>query len=125
MAVESITFNKPLVTRVDESRDDIARMIKAMRDVNQPTQTSGTETIPSTSTSFEQVLMQARGSVDQVNSLGKTSAELKNAYVSGATNVSLTDVVAASQKSDLAFQALLTVRNKLLDAYRQIMDMPV
>ncbi|HEX4937182.1 MAG TPA: flagellar hook-basal body complex protein FliE, partial [Candidatus Kapabacteria bacterium] len=34
-------------------------------------------------------------------------------------------VMVASQKSSLAFQAVVQVRNKLVDSYKEIMNMPV
>jgi flagellar hook-basal body complex protein FliE len=40
-------------------------------------------------------------------------------------NVPLTDVVLAMQKSSLSFEATMQVRNKVLRAYEEIMNMPV
>jgi flagellar hook-basal body complex protein FliE len=40
-------------------------------------------------------------------------------------DVPLTDVVLSMQKSSLAFEATLQVRNKILKAYEDIMNMPV
>ena len=37
----------------------------------------------------------------------------------------LTDVVMNMQKSSLAFEATLQIRNKVLKAYEDIMNMPV
>jgi flagellar hook-basal body complex protein FliE len=39
--------------------------------------------------------------------------------------VPLTDVVLAMQKSSLAFEATLQIRNKVLKAYDDILNMPV
>ena len=39
--------------------------------------------------------------------------------------IPLTDVVLAMQKSSLAFEATLQVRNKVLKAYEDIFNMPV
>ena len=39
--------------------------------------------------------------------------------------IPLTDVVLAMQKSSLAFEATLQIRNKVLKAYEDIMNMPV
>jgi flagellar hook-basal body complex protein FliE len=39
--------------------------------------------------------------------------------------VPLTDVVLGMQKSSIAFEATLQVRNKLLSAYKDIVSMPV
>ncbi|MEZ5649166.1 MAG: flagellar hook-basal body complex protein FliE [Burkholderiaceae bacterium] len=60
--------------------------------------------------------------------VGKTEAqaqELQKAFVAGADNVSLEQTMIAVQKSQLAFQATLTVRNRLVSAYTDIMNMQV
>lgn len=46
------------------------------------------------------------------------------AYERGETN-DIAGVMLARQKSSIAFEATLQVRNKLLSAYRDIMNMPV
>ena len=43
----------------------------------------------------------------------------------GAPNLSLADVMVMKEKSGIAFEATLQVRNKVLEAYKQIMNMPV
>jgi flagellar hook-basal body complex protein FliE len=43
----------------------------------------------------------------------------------GDENVSLSDVMIARNKSSVAFEATIQVRNKLVDAYKQLMNMPV
>ena len=65
-----------------------------------------------------------RAAVDQVNATQQSAAALKNAYERGE-EVPLTDVVLSMQKSSLAFEATLQVRNKVLRAYEEIMNMPV
>ena len=49
---------------------------------------------------------------------------LKEAFDRGE-DVPLTNVVLAMQKSSLAFEATLQVRNKVLKAYEDILNMPV
>ena len=49
---------------------------------------------------------------------------MRNAYESGE-DIPLTDVVMSMQKSSLAFEATLKIRNKVLKAYEDIMNMPV
>lgn len=64
-------------------------------------------------------------SIDSVNQVQKTSASLKTSFEKGDPNVTLTDVMIASQKSSLAFSAMVEVRNKFLEAYKTVMNMPV
>jgi len=56
--------------------------------------------------------------------LQSKSRALTEAYERGE-NVPLTDVVLGMQKSSIAFEATLQVRNKVLKAYEDILNMPV
>jgi len=62
--------------------------------------------------------------LNQVNDLQMQSDDLVDRYQRGES-VPLTEVVLASQKSSLAFEATLQVRNKVLKAYEDILNMPV
>ena len=72
--------------------------------------------------SFGQMLEQA---VNGVNSVQKASGNLAKAYEMGDPNVDITDVMVASQKASVSFQSMVQVRNKLIEAYRDVMNMPV
>jgi len=63
--------------------------------------------------------------IDTVNDAEMTSSRLKKAYELGDKDVNLTQVMIASQKSEISFQALLQVRNKLLSAYQEIMRIQI
>ena len=63
--------------------------------------------------------------INAVNEAQQSSAELKRAYVAEVPGTELTDVMIASQKADLSFRAMTEVRNKLVTAYQDIMNMPV
>ncbi|CAK0762476.1 Flagellar hook-basal body complex protein FliE [Gammaproteobacteria bacterium] len=71
---------------------------------------------------FGQVL---KNSLESVNQLQHTSQGLQTALEEGNKEISLAQVMIASQKSSLAFQATVEVRNKLLDAYKEVMSMQV
>ncbi|MEM7503080.1 MAG: flagellar hook-basal body complex protein FliE [Pseudomonadota bacterium] len=66
-----------------------------------------------------------KSSLDSVNELQSQSRDLKTAFERGDTNVSLAEAMIASQKADLSFRAMSEVRNKLVTAYQEIMNMPV
>jgi flagellar hook-basal body complex protein FliE len=65
-----------------------------------------------------------KGVLQEVNSTQQASKALRTAYERGE-DVPLTDVVMSIQKSSLAFEATLQIRNKVLKAYEEIMNMPV
>ncbi len=73
-------------------------------------------------TDFHQVFSSA---INKVNELQKTSGQLAEAYQLGDNKVSLSDVMVASQKSGVAFQAMTQIRNRLVEAYQEVMNMPV
>jgi flagellar hook-basal body complex protein FliE len=64
------------------------------------------------------------GALGQVNTLQVQSSDMRTAFDRGE-NIALTDVVLGMQKSSLAFEATLQVRNKVLKAYEDILNMPV
>ena len=43
----------------------------------------------------------------------------------GDRSVSISDAMIASQKASVAFTATVEVRNKFVEAYKEIMNMPV
>lgn len=71
---------------------------------------------------FGNMLKQA---VDGVNAIQKQSGAAKTAVEMGDRSVTLADAMIASQKASVAFQATVEVRNKFVEAYKEIMSMPV
>lgn len=72
--------------------------------------------------SFNSVFNQV---LDQANQLNQNADGLKTRFELGDPNVSLGEVMIASQKSNLSFEAMLRVRNKLVQAYQDVMNMPI
>jgi len=71
---------------------------------------------------FSQLLKMA---VDQVNATQQHASSLATAYEKGDPTVDIPEVMIASQKASVAFQAMTQVRNKLISAYEEIMKMPI
>ena len=63
--------------------------------------------------------------IDKVNEVQQASSATSKAYIQGDPNVDITDVMIASQKSGVAFDATVQVRNKLVEAYKDVMNMPI
>ena len=72
--------------------------------------------------SFAGALGQALQSVSQ---LQNESTMLQQQFQLGVEGASLEKAMISMQKSQVAFQAALTVRNRLVSAYTDIMNMPV
>ncbi len=64
-------------------------------------------------------------SISSVNESQQASATLKDSFQRGDPDTSLTEVMLQVQKADLSFRAMTEVRNKLVTAYQEIMNMPV
>lgn len=60
-----------------------------------------------------------------VSQLQEDGAALQRRFLMGDESASLERTMMAMQKSQVAFQAALTVRNRLVSAYTDIMNMPV
>ncbi len=66
-----------------------------------------------------------KSSVDKVAGMQNDAKALSVAYESGDRSVDLTKVMLEVQKAGLAFRAMTEVRNKLIDAYHEVMNMQV
>ena len=72
-------------------------------------------------TGFADVVREALG---QVNTEQISSKNTSESFERGE-DVPLTDVVLKMQKASLSFEATLQVRNKVLKAYEDVLNMPV
>jgi flagellar hook-basal body complex protein FliE len=66
-----------------------------------------------------------KNSVDHIAGMQNQATALADAYETGDKSVDLTKVMLEVQKASLAFKAMTEVRNKLVDAYTQVMNMSV
>jgi flagellar hook-basal body complex protein FliE len=108
------------------SQANIQSMLETLRAYQ--TQSAGTVNTPE-STKTGQVEQPSffnavQSAIDRVNDTDRKADAMADAYERGE-EVPLTDVVLAMQKSSLAFEATLQVRNKVMKAYEEIMNMPV
>ena len=63
--------------------------------------------------------------LDQVSGAQQKADQLGQRFSLGDDSVNLSDVMIASQKANIGFQATIQVRNKLVSAYHDIMAMQV
>ncbi len=64
-------------------------------------------------------------SIDAVNDTQQKANAMRTSFEQGQEGLDLAEVMVAMQKSSLSFQAMLEVRNKLVEAYKDIKNMPV
>lgn len=72
-------------------------------------------------TNFGEVLNQA---IDSVSQMQNNASEIGNLFAAGKID-DLHTMMIESEKADLALQFTLQVRNKIMDAYTEIMRMPL
>ncbi len=92
----------------------------AVQDVANTTQV--TRTAGDGVSEFEALL---RDAFEQVNILQNTSSTMQSRFDVGDRSITLADVMIASQKSSISFEATMQVRNKMVDAYKTIMQMQI
>lgn len=66
-----------------------------------------------------------KASLDQVSATQNKAEHLGQRFSLGDDSVNLSDVMIATQKANISFQATLQVRNKLVSAYQEIMNMQI
>jgi len=64
-------------------------------------------------------------SIDSVNETSMYAGKMASAFEKGDSNISLAELMISMEKANVSFQAMTQVRNKLLSAYQEIMNMPV
>ena len=125
-----------MTDRIDFGRSDINQVLQEMRalkdraqgsnnnqNINESSEASVLNNISKTNNvEFQSILSSA---VDQVNSVQKHSNDLAEAFQLGDPNITLSQVVVASEKASVAFEAMTEVRNRLVSAYEDIMKMPI
>lgn len=115
------------ISGVGGARADIASVLNQMRAIRAQTQAELNVNVrevaeaPKSGADFSVLL---RSAVDSVAELQNDASAKANAFVRGETN-DLVGVMLAQQKSSIAFQALTQVRNKVVSAYQDIMNMPI
>jgi flagellar hook-basal body complex protein FliE len=63
--------------------------------------------------------------IDKVNETQFKANTLATQFEKGVPGVELPQVMLEMQKANVSFRALAEVRNKFVDAYREIMNMPL
>ncbi|MFT5603864.1 MAG: flagellar hook-basal body complex protein FliE [Paracoccaceae bacterium] len=105
------------------SVDSVLSQIRAIRqEASERPQMEAPQGLSAEKPGFGDFLSQ---SVNSVNEVQKSSAQLADSFERGDTNVSLAEVMVASQKADVSFTAMVEVRNKMIDAYQEVMRMSV
>ncbi len=104
------------------SPQQLLSQIRAMSRELQPVQPSIQQPETQSSVNFGDML---KDSLNSVSEAQETANALQIGFLDGSGDATLAEVMIASQKSSLSFRAANEVRNKLITAYQEIMNMPV
>jgi flagellar hook-basal body complex protein FliE len=66
-----------------------------------------------------------RDSIDKVNNAQSEAAQQQRAFEMGDANTDLSGVMLATTKAQVSFRSMVEVRNRLISAYQDIMNMPL
>ena len=66
-----------------------------------------------------------KAALDRVDETQHQALGLARSFESGSKDVALHDVMLAMQKANIAFQGVLQVRNRLVSAYHDVMNMQI
>jgi len=82
----------------------------------------GTQAPASGAAAFSEVL---KASLDQANALQRNAVSSAQAFEKGLPDAQLHEVMISLQKANVSFQQMVQVRNRLVSAYHEIMNMQV
>ncbi len=101
--------------------DQVLAQIRALSGQIQPeSPRPAAAATPSGPSEFASLLKQG---IDSVNRSEQRANAMEDAFSRGAPGVSLSQVMVQAEKANVSFQALNAVRNRLVSAYQDIMNM--
>ena len=101
---------------------DAAREGEGPEAVQDGASTAASESSATRVGAFEQARKDA---FETVNSLQNNAANLQARFDTGDRQVTLSDVMLATQKSNISFEAAVQIRNKLIEAYKTVSQMQI
>jgi flagellar hook-basal body complex protein FliE len=105
------------------SQIDINSVLAQMRAMAAQAQSLEPKAAPMAgATDFKTLMSQA---FDQVNETQQAAGRMAQAFERGDKDIDVAEVMVALQKADVSFQAISQVRNRLVSAYQDIMNMPI
>jgi flagellar hook-basal body complex protein FliE len=102
--------------------DRVLAQIRAIQGATRSPLAPTATVAPTGEASFANVLKQG---IEKVNAAQSKSSEMSAAFARGVPGVELPQVMLEMQKASVSFRALTEVRNRFVEAYREIMNMPL
>ena len=89
---------------------------------NEVAQAAGANGAAQPASSFANVMKQG---LDSVNDSQQRASTMMTQFEQGVPGIELPQVMLEMQKANVSFRALTEVRNKFVNAYQEIMNMPI
>ena len=102
--------------------DSLSSQMKVMADMAAG-QLNSTSSLPAASEpDFQDVLKKAVLSVNEAQNVAQAKVQT---FSTGESNMTLEEVMVSMQKANLSFQTMIAVRNRLVDAYKEVTNLQV
>ena len=105
------------------SQMEIDRVLAQIRSLSAQIQPTGTPAAQKSAGGVSEFANILRSGIDQVNTQQQRAGQLADAFERGTPGVELPQVMLEMQKASVSFRALNEVRNRLISAYQEIMNM--
>lgn len=103
--------------------DSVLAQIRSLSTQIKPQQAKpADETSAAGASSFASLIKQG---LDQVNQTQQKANDMATAFQRGTPGVDLAQVMIESQKASVSFRAVTEVRNRMVNAYQDIMNMQI
>ena len=102
-----------------------ANIAKVLTELRQVAVQSGLKPATSEQTGADSFASLLKASLDQINTSQQRADTLARALESGESGVDISAVMVEMQKARISFEAAVQVRNRLISAYQDIMNMPL
>ena len=103
------------------SIESVLQQMRALAQASAPSAVSGSETASGAVGGFAGEL---KKSLDRISQAQQSAYSQAEAFELGKPGVALNDVMVDMQKANIGFQMGLQVRNRVVAAYQEIMNMP-
>jgi flagellar hook-basal body complex protein FliE len=104
---------------------EIDRVLAQIRSLSAQTRPSAPAAAPGAASGVSEFANILRQGVEQVNRTQQSAGALADAFERGTPGVELPQVMLEMQKASVSFRALNEVRNRLISAYQEIMNLPI
>jgi flagellar hook-basal body complex protein FliE len=102
--------------------DSLSSQMKVMADMAAG-QLNSTSSLPAVGEpDFQDVLKKAVLSVNEAQNVAQAKVQT---FSTGESNMTLEEVMVSMQKANLSFQTMIAVRNRLVDAYKEVTNLQV